>query len=230
MFMADTASPRQSGKALGATRFAAGCGAAFAVLLLVGFALQDTGASSPSVSTAEVVSSYSDAGTELRKELGATVVGFAVFFLLVFLGSLRSTLRRAEGVDHHLSSAAFAGGIVMVVFLGASAALETAVASADGFYDSYEVDASTVLAFSTLALWALGFAMVGAAVLVGSASLLAWKVGLLPKWLAIAGLVVAALGFFGESTAALVVPLILAAAWLLVVSVILVRRVSSSED
>jgi hypothetical protein len=175
MLMADTARQTQSGKAIGSTRFAAGCGAAFAVLLLVGFALQDTGASSPSVSTAEVVSSYSDADTELRKELGATVVGFAVFFLLVFLGSLRSTLRRAEGADHLLSSAAFAGGVVMVVFLGASAALETAVASAEGFYDSYRVDPSTVLAFSTLALWALGFAMVGAAVLIGGASLLAWK-------------------------------------------------------
>ena len=206
-------------------RFGAASGLVFAVLFVAGFALQDTGALTSDVSTGEVVSRYSDGDTELRKELGATVIGFALVFLLVFLGSLHGTLRRAEGERRLLSTAALAGGVVMAVFLGASAALETAVPSAEGFYDNYEVDPGTVLTFATLALWALGLAMVGAAVLVGSASLLAWKVGILPRWLALAGFVVAAIAAFGESTAAFVVPIVLVVAWLLVVSVILVRRV-----
>ena len=204
--------------------FAASCGVLFAVFFVAGFALQDTGASSSDVSAAEVVSSYSDSDTELRKELGATFVGFAVFFLLIFLGSLRRALVAAEGDSRLFSSSAFAGGIAMAVFLGTSAAFETAVASAEGFYDAYEVDADTVLAFSTLSLWSFGLALVGAAVLIGSASLLAWKTGLFPKWLAIAGFVVTALGFFGESTAAFVVPAVLAVAWLVVASVILARH------
>lgn len=81
-----------------------------------------------------------------------------------------------------------------------------------------------MLALSTLSLWAFGLALVGGAVLVGSTSLVARKTGLFPRWLAIAGFVVAALGFFGESTAAFVIPFVLAVAWLLVASVILVRR------
>ena len=208
-------------------RFGAASGLVFAVLFVAGFALQDTGALTSDVSTDEVVSRYSDGDTELRKELGATVIGFAVAFLLVFLGSLYGTLRRAEGERRLLSTAALAGGVVMAVFIGASAALETAVPSAEGFYDNYEVDPGTVLTFATLALWALGLAMVGAAVLVGSASLLAWKAGILPRWLAIAGFPVAALAAFGESTAAFVVPVVLVVAWLLVVSVTLVRRASA---
>jgi hypothetical protein len=49
----------------------------------------------------------------------------------------------------------------------------------------------------------------------------AWKTGVFPKWLVVAGFVVAALGFFGGSTPPLVVPVVLAVAWLLVASVIL---------
>jgi hypothetical protein len=178
----------------------------------------------------EVLSSYSDSDTEHRREIGATFVGFAVFFLLVFLGTLRRALAAAEGNSRLFSSSAFAGGIAMAVFLGALAALQTAVASAKGFYDAYEVDANTVLAFSTLSLWSFGLALVGAAVLIGSASLLAWKTGLFPKWLAIAGFVVTALGFFGESTAAFVVPSVLAVAWLVIASVILARRTRTTRS
>jgi hypothetical protein len=207
-------------------RFGAASGLVFVVLFVAGFALQDTAALSSHVASDEIVSRYSDGDTELRKELGATLIGFALVFLLVFLGSLHGTLRRAEGERRLFSTAALAGGAVMAVFLGASAALETAVPSAEGFYANYEVDPNTVLTFATLALWLLGLAMVGAAVLVVSASLLAWKAGILPRWLAPAGFVVATIAAFGESTAAFVVPVVLVVALLLVASVILVRRVS----
>jgi hypothetical protein len=207
-------------------RFGAASGFVFVVLFVAGFALQDTGALTAHVSTDEIVSRYSDGDTELRKELGATLIGFSLVFLLVFLGNLHGTLRRGEGERRLLSTTALAGGVVMAVFLGASAALETAVPSAEGFYANHDVDPNTVLAFATLALWVLGLAMVGAAVLVVSASVLAWKAGILPRWLAIAGFPVAALAAFGESTAAFVVPVVLVVAWLLVVSVTLVRRVS----
>jgi hypothetical protein len=204
-------------------RFAALCGALFVVFFVAGFALQGTGAPSADTPPADVVASYSGSGTELEKELGATFVGFAIFFLLIFLGRLHRSLRRAEE-DRLFSSSALAGGIAMAVFLGVSAAFGTAVVSAEGFYAAFEVDANTVLAFSTLWYWFLGFSLVGAAVLIGSASLVAWRTGLFPRWVAIGGFVVAALGFFGETTAVFVVPFILLAAWLLVASVMLARR------
>jgi hypothetical protein len=86
--------------------FAASCGVLFAVFLVAGFALRDTGASSSDVSAAEVLSSYSDSDTEHRREIGATFVGFAVFFLLVFLGTLRRALAAAEGNSRLFSSSA----------------------------------------------------------------------------------------------------------------------------
>jgi hypothetical protein len=61
-------------------------------------------------------------------------------------------------------------------------------------------------------------------VLVGSASLVGWGTRLFPKWLAIVGFVAAALGVFGETTAAFGVPYVLILVWLLGASVILVRR------
>ena len=204
--------------------FAALSGVVFAVLFLIGFVLEDAGSPGANASATEVVEHYADSGTELKGEIGATLIGFSVFFFLPYLGSLRSVLGRAEGEGGAFASAAHAGGVAMISLIGASAALQTAVASTEGFYETYEVDANTALLISTIALWMLGFAMVGGAVLVGGASLVAWKTGALPRWLAIGGFVAAALGFFGESTAAFGIPVMLVTAWVLVSSVVLTRR------
>lgn len=48
-------------------------------------------------SRANVVSTYSDGATEWKKEIGATLVGFAIFFLVLSLGRLWATVRTAEG-------------------------------------------------------------------------------------------------------------------------------------
>lgn len=116
----------------------------------------------------------------------------------------------------------------MAVPMCASASFETAVASTEGFRDNYEVDGNTPLVFTDLALWTMGFAIVGGAVPVGSSSVIAWKTRLLPRWLAVAGFVITALGSFGESTVAFGVPIILFAAWLLVVSVIRTRMAGTT--
>jgi hypothetical protein len=170
-----------------------------------------------------VIAHYSDSGTELRRELGATSVGFASFFLLVFLGKLRAVLREVEDTRSTFSSAAFAGGVTLAALIGLSAAFNTAVTSTHGFWSSYEVDGRTPLLFADMSLWTLGFAIIGGAVLTGSTSLISFKTRLLPRWLAIAGFVVTALGFFGETTVAFGAPAILVAAWALAVSIILAR-------
>jgi hypothetical protein len=70
----------------------------------------------------------------------------------------------------------------------------------------------------------LGFAIVGGGVLVGATSLAALRTGLFPRWLALPGLVIAALAFFGETIAAFVFPVMLVLLWVLIASVLLVRR------
>ena len=114
-------------------RFAAACGIFFVVLFLGGRVLQDTGASNSGVTSAQVVAHYSDGDTELRREIGATLIGFAAFFLLIFLGVLRGVLGGAEAGRSVFTSAAYAGGIVMAAFVGVAASLDTAVVSAEGF-------------------------------------------------------------------------------------------------
>lgn len=205
-------------------RVAAAGGAAFAALLfsaLLLFSLDEVGGG---ISRADVVATYSDGSTELRKEIGATLVGFAIVCLLFFLGSLRDAVRAVEGERSVLSSAVFAGGVVMAVLLGVSAALETAAVSTDGFFEAYDVDADIPLVLASLSVWTLGFAIVGGGVLVGATSLAALRTDLLPRWLALAGLVVAALAFFGETTVAFVFPVMLVLLWVLIASVLLARR------
>jgi hypothetical protein len=52
-----------------------------------------------------------------RIQVGVIVLGVGMFFLIWFLGSLRSALARAEGGEGRLASVAFGGGIVAVASL-----------------------------------------------------------------------------------------------------------------
>jgi hypothetical protein len=144
-----------------------------ALLFLAGLFLLDLDDVGGDASRVEVVSTYSAGSTERKKEIGATLVGFAIFFLLFFLGRLRSAVRTAEGEGAVFSSAAFAGGILFAALLGVSAALDTAVASTEGFFENYQVDADTPLVLVSMSNWARGFATIGGGVLVGATSVVA---------------------------------------------------------
>jgi len=205
-------------------RFAAVCGVLFVVLAIGGAALTEAGLPGSGASDAEVVAYYEDSNTELKRELGSSLVGFGVFFFLVFLGRLRSALRDAEGGQRTFTAVAFAGGVVLAALLLATAAFEASIASADGFFDSYNVDADTAILIGSLTWWLAGFSLLAGGVMVGASSVIALKSGLLPKWLAIAGLALSAISFFGESAQALIIPLLLVLLWLAVVSVILTKR------
>jgi hypothetical protein len=203
------------------SRVAPAAGALFALLQIAALLLFSIDAVRSDTSRADVLATYTDDAAEARKEVGATLVGFGAVCLLFFAARLRDALRIAEGERAVLSSAAFAGGVGMAVLLCASAALETAVSSAAGFFDAFEVDADSALLLASLSVWTLGFALVCGAVLAAATSLAAFKTALLPRWLAIAGFVVAALGVFGETTAVFVVPVMVLLAWVLTVSIVL---------
>lgn len=198
-------------------------GIVFAPLLFVGLLLLDLDDVGSDATRAEIVSTFSDSGTEWKKEIGATLVGFAIFFLLIFLGRLRAFFRAAEGDAGIFSSAAFAGGVVFAALLGVSAGLDTAVVSTDGFFENYRVDADTPLVLTSLANWTRGFAVVGGGVLVGASSVVALATRLFPRWLAFGGLAVAVVSFFGETTAVFGFPILLILLWVLAASVLIVR-------
>lgn len=211
-------------------RLAPLAGTVFALLLLAGMLLLDLDDLAGDTTRAAVISTYSDGGTEWRKEIGATLAGFAIFFRLVFLGRLRAAVRRAEGGPGTFSSVAFAGGVVFAALIGVSVALDTAVVSTVGFFENYEVDADTPLMLVSLSNWTRGFATVGGGVLVGASSVVALNTRLFPRWLAVGGLAIAVISFFGETTAVFGFPILLILLWVLAASVLLMRRDRADES
>ena len=211
-------------------RFAAICGVLFVVLAITGFVLIDAGAPGADAADAEIVAYFEDDDTELKRELGANFLAGGAFLLLVFLGSLRSALRAAEGERETFTSAAFAGGVAMATLMLVDALLEAGVASADGFFESYDANADTAILLSSMSWWVSGFILLSGGVMVGAASVIALKTGLLPRWIAISGLALSALSFFNETAQALILPLMLVLLWVGLVSMLLFLRSRSTSS
>lgn len=202
-------------------RLAAAGGAVFAVLYAIGYALQGVAVgTSEDATRQEIVARYSDNGNELLALLGALLVGFALFFALPFLASLRAVLRRGEGEKAVFSTAAAAGGLMMAALFAVSSAVNVAAFSTYDV-DAYEVDPDAILLLQSVSFYALGFGLVGGGVLAGATSIVGLKTRLFPKWLAIVGLVLAVLLMFGTFALFIFVPLPLLLLWVLVLSVLL---------
>jgi hypothetical protein len=94
-------------------KYGAATGILAAILIFVGFGVfgDFPAADAPA---GEWASFYRDNQTQIQ--IGATIVGVGVFFLLWFLGSLRSAIAVAEGGDGRLASIAFGGGVACVGF------------------------------------------------------------------------------------------------------------------
>ena len=172
---------------------------------------------------------------ESRRLLGASafLIGLAGVLLLWFVGSLYSTLRRAEGEPGRLSALALASGALLSFTWVLWGGL---VAGAIGLAVHYEhpTGAKTALALA-LELIDRPIALLLAAVLVGATSLLTLRAGRLPRWHGWVSGVLAALfvvgsglgGVFGPPLGA---PAILFPLWVLATSVILIGRVGSSDE
>ena len=146
---------------------------------------------------------------------------FHVFFFIFFLGVLYGVLRGA-GDDTRgggLPAAALAGGIVFVALEAVGFAVEILYPAALQRFGVFEPDAAFVLVSLTLSSWLYHFCQVGASAMVVVTSLVALETGVLPRWLALAGFVVALLTllhFLLPLVAALVGLL-----WIAVVSVLM---------
>jgi hypothetical protein len=125
---------------------------------------------------------------------------FAAFFFLWFLGVLHSTLREAEGEGIGFSSVSLLGGLLFIALILAGSAVEIVYPASLARFENFQQDAQ--LGFLSLALsgWMYRFAFVGMAALIAASSVVGLGTGVLPRWLALAGLiaaVVALLRFLG---------------------------------
>jgi hypothetical protein len=148
---------------------------------------------------------------------------FHVFFFLLFLGVLYGILRsaggEARGVGAGLPGAALAGGIVFAALTSAGFTVEILYPAVLQRFGDIQPDAAFVLVSLTLAAWLYHYCQIGTSVMVLSTSLVALGTGILPRGLALAGLVVAVLTFLH-----FLLPLLAALvglAWVAAVSVVM---------
>ena len=171
----------------------------------------------------EEASGYFEAGIGTFVFSNGVLPLFHVFFFILFLGVLYRVLRSAgedaQGGGGGLPAAALAGGIVFVGLEAVGFAVEILYPAALQRFGVFEPDAAFVLVSLTLSTWLYHFCQVGASAMVLVTSLVALETGVLPRWLALAGLVVALLTLLH-----FLVPLLAALVgllWIAVVSVLM---------
>ena len=183
-------------------------------------------------------SSPEEAGSYFEEGLGTFVFSngvlplFHIFFFILFLGVLYGLLRGAEedgddrgaggAVRGALPAAALAGGILFAALEATGFTAEILFPAALQRFGVFEPDAAFVLVSLTLSSWLYHFCQIGASAMVFVTSLVALNTGVLPRWLALAGFVVALLTFLH-----VLLPLVAALVgllWIAAVSVLMLTR------
>ena len=165
----------------------------FALLMVPAYIVGSPDRPTPTSSAAEVASYFGTAPGSFVLGNGVVTV-FSTFFFLWFLGALRGLLRRAEGGEGgFFSSAALAGGTLFITLSCAGYAAETVYPAAVLRFENFNGDAQLAFASLVLSTWLYHFCQVGASVMIAATSLVALGTGVLPRWAALVGLVVAVL-------------------------------------
>lgn len=134
-------------------------------------------------------------------------------------------LLRAEGDPARWTALAFGAGVASATLLLASASLYLAPAASAG-QDEFPFDPSTAKAFTNAGFGLLTSSVMAGALLVLATSIVAYRTGVLPRGLALAGFVVAPLLLL----AIFFVPVFVWLAWMLTVSVLLAMRTARVAD
>lgn len=212
-------------------RFDAATGIGFAILAFIGFLLpgQPPKADDPA---SKIVSFASDHHGSILT--GDFLVGVSAVLFLWFVGSLRSYLRSGEGGEGRLSAAAFGAGVAGIALLLAGVALFNTMTFKLAGTPGADPNVIRALFDASSALFAM--ASFAFAVFLAAASCSAARSGSLPPWaywsgsavaviqLAAAISLVAKSGFFATGGALSIIAPVLAILWVLVISVVMVRR------
>ena len=201
-------------------RWAGLSGIVFVVLMLTGaFFLTDI--PEADASAQEIAGYLADSESHTRIIIGAYLWVLGGLAFLGFVAGLRAVLRRAEGEPGTLSNVVFGAGVVFTAVWSASAAALAAVPYAVEFSDAPVTDPDIVRVLPQMAslLLLLGGGFAGILLLLATATLI-FRTGVLPRWLAWFGIVVAIALVF-DVTYMNIVPLL---AWVVGASIVLLRR------
>jgi hypothetical protein len=196
----------------GLERFAPLTGVLFVALFIPAFIL---GGEPPDADEklGEVVDFWTSNDDELI--IGALFGALATFFLLWFVGTLRSALRAAEGGSGRVSAISFAGGVVLVA--GAALAVSIQFAAADTAGDVEPAVTQTLSVMNSDVFFTFG---VGMAVLLIAAGIVIVRTAVFPRWLGWGAIVAGILSM----TPAWFVAFGLWLIWTVIVAILLFRR------
>ena len=172
-------------------------------------------------SAQEIASYLTDSGNHTRNIIGAYLWVLGGLAFLGFVTGLRSVLRRAEGDPGTLSNLVFGAGVVFTAVWSVSAAAIASVAYAVEFSDARVSNPDLVTVLPSLGglLLLLGGGFAGI-LLLAATSILIFRTGVLPRWLAWLGIVVAVSLVFDVAYMN-ILPLV---GWVLVASIAMLRR------
>jgi len=203
------------------SRWAPMSGIAFVVLYVFAtFAAKTPDSSDPADAIAAY---YADSKSHRVWMIIATyVLILGAMLFLWFLSGVRSRLRAAEGEDGTLSTLAFGAGVVFVGLLSVGAlALASVPASISFAENKVPTGADTVQFADSLGYGAiLVGAMLSAAVMIFTISIITLRTGALPKWSAWVGILAAIALLF----AVIWIPQIALLIWTLCVSIAMLVR------
>lgn len=206
-------------------------GILFAVLFILGAILPELPGGGQSEST--VNEFYADSGNRMLVIVAAYLFAIAGIAFLAFISSLYRGLRQAEGESGSLSTITLVGGIVFVAMLYVmSSAWGTVPAGMELAGESQPGNEIPVwfaqLGYGSLLL----HGMFAAIAMIVSASIVVLRTAILPRWLAWAGFVCAAILLLGVAF----IPMIALPIWAIATSVAMLRspairaaRVSSAQ-
>jgi hypothetical protein len=194
-------------------------GITFAILFVVSIMLIQTPDTDAPAS--EWTEYFQDDGNRALAIGSAYAMALAALVFLYFSWALTASLRAAEGDGSDWSSLAAASGVGLVTVMLASAAAMATVPAGVEFGDVPVPDGEFARQLEQLGFGLLLLCgMLLAGVFIATVSMAALRTGILPRWLATAGFVVAVLVGFGG---VFFVPMILLVLWMLVISSVLLR-------
>jgi hypothetical protein len=199
----------------------------FVLLMVPAYVIGSPDAATPISGAREVLGYYGTSAGNFVLFNGSVPL-LSAFFFLWFLGVLYGVLRRAEGLDGVLSTVMLVGGVFFITLQCAGNAVEIMHPAAAQRFVNFVPDPQ--IAFGSLALstWLYHFCQMGDAVMICAASLVVLGSGVLPRWLALVGLLAAILTFLH-----FLLPLVGAVSglvWVALISALMLRGLSQSAQ
>ena len=176
-------------------------------------------------SDAKIVSYFAGHSHRVHSAVGFFVFLAGILFLLAFFAVLRDRLLAAEGQPGRLSALAFGAGIASLPLWALSMLLANAGSFAVGESSAFHLDPNTYRLLGVGSYFAWVAALFVSSIVVWATSAVALRTRVLPRWYALAGILVGIVQLFGL----FFFPFVAWWLWIVATSVLLVARPATAR-